>query len=87
MTDITVFTDVGARLAAGKFLKVPLLAGSNQHEGDVAVAVQEDLVLGTTLPVVSELISDIMTQVIRFNTLFQHNNLTLSLSARLHLSS
>lgn len=74
MTDITVFTDVGARLATGNFLKVPLLAGSNQHEGDVAVAVQEDLVLGTTLPVVSELISDIMTQVIRFNTLFQHNN-------------
>ncbi|KAF8521203.1 carboxylesterase [Hysterangium stoloniferum] len=48
--EITYFSDTNARSAAGNFLKVPLLIGSNAQEGDVFVVALEQLSLGGDIP-------------------------------------
>jgi len=62
--DITVFSDTTARAAAGKFLHVPFLGGTTEHEGDIFVIGAEEVALGFTLPVVTELLSDLGTQLV-----------------------
>jgi len=62
LVDITIFSDLDARAAAGNFLRVPLLAGSNQHEGDIFIVSQQNSTLGFTVPVLTEILSDIYTQ-------------------------
>ena len=63
--DITIFSDWEARTIAGGFLKVPLLAGSNQHEGDLSLSVQQELSLGFTIPILTETLSALRGQVCR----------------------
>lgn len=60
--DITVFADYAARAASGNFLKVPLFIGSNENEGDIFIIAQELLTLGFAPPVVTQLLSDAVTQ-------------------------
>lgn len=47
---ITYFDDTNERSAAGEFLKVPLLVGSNAQEGDIFVVSLEVLELGGSIP-------------------------------------
>ncbi|KAF9463604.1 carboxylesterase [Collybia nuda] len=61
--NINIFTDTTSRAAAGNFLKVPLLGGSTQHEGDVFVVGAEEVAAGVSLPVITELLADIETQL------------------------
>jgi len=62
--DITIFSDTAARAAAGNFLKVPLLVGSTQNEGDIFVVGAELLSpLGFAPPLVTELAADLETEV------------------------
>jgi len=63
--DITIFSDWEARTIAGSFLKVPLLAGSTQHEGDLSLVVQQDLSLGFSIPILTETLSALRGQVCR----------------------
>lgn len=51
------------RAAAGDLLHVPLLGGSTEHEADLIVVAQEQTTLGFSLPVVTEILSDLETQV------------------------
>jgi len=62
--NITIFGDTADRAASGKFLKVPLLVGSTQHEGDIFVLDAELLSpLGFAPPVVTELSADLQTHL------------------------
>ena len=61
--DITLFPDFRDRAAAGNFLRVPLLSGTTQHESDIIAVAQQELALGFAPPVVTELLSDLQTQV------------------------
>lgn len=62
-TDISFFADYPTRSAAGNFLQVPLLIGSTQNEGDIFVVGLEETTLGFTVPVITGLLSDVVTQV------------------------
>lgn len=64
--DITIFSDFDARAAAGNFLQVPLLAGSNKDEGDNAIVGEQLVTPGYTIPVLTEMISDIRGQASQF---------------------
>jgi hypothetical protein len=57
----TLFADTQQRAADGNFLKVPLLGGTVANEDDVFVVVQELVTTGISVPVITELISDIET--------------------------
>jgi hypothetical protein len=81
--DITVFSDIDARAAAGNFLQVPLLAGTTQHEEDIFLAIQEGSITGT--PVLTEMLSDIRTQVCRHS--IHLDTIEIPSSARIHLSN
>ncbi|EKM81264.1 hypothetical protein AGABI1DRAFT_112934 [Agaricus bisporus var. burnettii JB137-S8] len=60
--NITVFGDITSRVADGNFLKVLLLVGSTQHEGDIIVVGTELLSpLGFAQPLVTELLADLFT--------------------------
>ncbi|EKM81263.1 hypothetical protein AGABI1DRAFT_127276 [Agaricus bisporus var. burnettii JB137-S8] len=60
--NITVFGDVASRVAAGNFLKVPLLVGSTQHEEDIFVVAEELLPPSSfAQPLVTELSADLLT--------------------------
>jgi hypothetical protein len=61
-SDITIHADYSARAAAGNFLKAPMLTGTTANEGDIFVVAQELLTLGYTIPVVTQVISDSLTQ-------------------------
>ncbi|KAF5354819.1 hypothetical protein D9756_005708 [Leucocoprinus leucothites] len=62
--NITIFRDTAARAAAGNFLRVPLLVGSTQHEGDIFVVGTELLSpLGFAPPFVTELAADLQTEL------------------------
>ncbi|KAF9012652.1 carboxylesterase, partial [Cyathus striatus] len=60
--DITVFTDMQTRINNGNFLKVPLLGGTTQHEDDVFIVAQQLVAKGFTVPVITEIVSDSITQ-------------------------
>ncbi|KAH9485648.1 Para-nitrobenzyl esterase [Psilocybe cubensis] len=61
--NITIFSDIASRSAAGNFLKVPVLGGSTLNEGDIfTVASQLISPSGVALPFVTEILSDIQTQ-------------------------
>ncbi|KJA28776.1 hypothetical protein HYPSUDRAFT_196943 [Hypholoma sublateritium FD-334 SS-4] len=63
LTDnITIFSDTLARAAAGNFLKVPLLGGSNLNEGDIFIVAAQLITTGVALPFITEVLADIMTQ-------------------------
>ncbi|PPQ92423.1 hypothetical protein CVT25_008644 [Psilocybe cyanescens] len=64
LTDnITIFSDITARAAAGNFLKVPVLGGSTLNEGDIFTVASELISPpGVALPFVTEVLSDIQTQ-------------------------
>ncbi|KAG6872310.1 hypothetical protein C0995_010961 [Termitomyces sp. Mi166 len=51
---ITIFADAQARAAAGNFLHVPLLGGSNKNEADLLLVATELLTTGFTVPAVTE---------------------------------
>ncbi|KAF9463605.1 carboxylesterase [Collybia nuda] len=61
--NITFFTNISARSTTGNFLQVPLLVGSTQHEADIFVVALEENILGFPVPVITEQLSDIMTQL------------------------
>jgi hypothetical protein len=61
--DITVFSDFKARADAGKFLRVPLLVGSTQNENDIFIVAAQRSVLPFSVPVFSQVASDISTAV------------------------
>ena len=61
---ITFFSDTNARSAAGEFLKVPLLVGSNAQEGDIFVVALEDLTLGGSIPGLTQVGSDEVTDLL-----------------------
>ncbi|KIJ50887.1 hypothetical protein M422DRAFT_244835 [Sphaerobolus stellatus SS14] len=58
---ITYFSDINARSAAGRFLKVPTLVGTNAQEGDVFVVALELLELGASIPGLTQEGSDDVT--------------------------
>lgn len=59
-----MFGDVASRVAAGNFLKVPLLVGSTQHEEDIFVVAEELLPPSSfAQPLVTELSADLLTYV------------------------
>ncbi|KAG6902004.1 hypothetical protein C0995_005804 [Termitomyces sp. Mi166 len=60
---ITIFTDAQARAAAGNFLHVPLLGGSNQNEADLLVVAEELLTTGFVVPIVTQSLADSLTQL------------------------
>jgi len=60
---VTYFSDINSRSSAGKFLKVPLLIGSNAQEGDLFVVALEQLELGGTIPGLTQQGSDDVTEV------------------------
>ncbi|KAF9463608.1 Alpha/Beta hydrolase protein [Collybia nuda] len=62
--NINIFIDTTSRAAAGNFLKVPLLGGSTQHEGDVFAVATEEIAVGVIPPVITELLADIDTQLV-----------------------
>ncbi|KAF5354809.1 hypothetical protein D9756_005707 [Leucocoprinus leucothites] len=63
--NITIFRDAAARAAAGNFLKVPLLVGTTQHEGDLFVVGAALLSPpGFAPPLVTELASDLQTELL-----------------------
>lgn len=62
-SDITIFGDTAARAAAGNFLHVPLLSGSVAQEEDIFLVAAQQLSPGITIPVVTEILSDAITQV------------------------
>ena len=57
-----MFSDLDARTAARNFLQVPILAGSNQNEGDIFLVEQQLGILRFTMPVLTEIMSDILGQ-------------------------
>jgi hypothetical protein len=59
--DITAPSDFNVRAGAGNFLKAPLLTGSTQNEGDIFIVAQEVVSLGFAVPVLTQLLSDILT--------------------------
>jgi len=61
--NITIFSDTADRFAAGNFLHVPLLSGSTAQEDDIFLVSQELLEKGFTVPVITELLSDVTTQI------------------------
>ncbi|KAH9485684.1 Acetylcholinesterase [Psilocybe cubensis] len=62
--NITIFSDIPERAKAGKFLKVPLLGGSTANEGDILTVAAEVAGLSPPAsPFVSEILSDVQTQV------------------------
>ncbi|KAG6920124.1 hypothetical protein DXG01_004890 [Tephrocybe rancida] len=60
---ITIFADTPARSAAGNFLHVPLLGGTTKNEADIFVVGPELLAAGIAVPVLTELIADLTTQI------------------------
>jgi hypothetical protein len=63
LADITIFADTAARASAGKFLKVPLLGGSNLNEGDIFVVGDELLTLGVAPIGITQTRSALLTEV------------------------
>jgi hypothetical protein len=63
VSGITYFSDTTARSAAGNFLHVPLLVGNNAQEGDIFVVGLEEQDLGGTIPGLTQVGSDEITQV------------------------
>jgi hypothetical protein len=57
----TIFADTQQRAANGNFLKVPLLGGTVANEDDIFVVVDELVTTGVSVPVLTELISDLDT--------------------------
>ncbi|KAJ7581501.1 carboxylesterase [Mycena floridula] len=62
--DKTIFHDIRSRAAAGNFLKVPLLHGTNQHEEDIFLVTAALVQKGFVVPVVTEAVSDLETAFI-----------------------
>ena len=60
---ITYFSDTTARSAVGEFLKVPLLIGNTAQEGDIFVVALEDLSLGGSIPGLTQVGSDEVTDL------------------------
>ena len=73
--DITVFSDLDAR----KFLQVPVLAGNSQNEGDLYFVSEQLASLGFTMPVLTEILSDIQGQASQ-NPWMSEDNLKLTTS-------
>ena len=85
--DIRIPSNLNERAAAGDFLHVPLLGGSVEHEADLLVVPRELTTLGFSLPVVTEILSDLQTQVrVRSVCDWLANSIPI-LEAVLHLSS
>lgn len=61
---ITFFSDVTDRSSQGNFLRVPLLVGNTNQEGDIFVVSAEQTGLGFDIPGVTELGSSIVTKVV-----------------------
>ncbi|KAG6820833.1 hypothetical protein H0H93_011127 [Arthromyces matolae] len=55
--------DSSARAAAGNFLRVPLLSGTTQHEGDIFIVGAELVAAGVAVPCLTEILADLETQV------------------------
>ncbi|KAF8058783.1 carboxylesterase [Lyophyllum atratum] len=60
---ISLFSDTSARSANGNFLRVPLLGGTTAQEGDIFIVGAEDEASGITVPLLTELLSDLLTQL------------------------
>ncbi len=60
---MTIFSDTRTRAAAGNFLHVPMLTGTAANEGDIFIVAEELLTLGFTVPGVTTVASNVVTQV------------------------
>ncbi|KZO94182.1 alpha/beta-hydrolase [Calocera viscosa TUFC12733] len=60
----TLFSDVPSRSADGNFLKVPFLVGTNADEGDIFVVAAEQEDFNFTIPVVTTVLSDAITELL-----------------------
>ncbi|KAG5351715.1 hypothetical protein C0989_005158 [Termitomyces sp. Mn162] len=60
---ITIFADTPARAVAGNFLHVPLLGGTVENEADIFVVGAELLAAGVVVPDLTEILSDLETQI------------------------
>lgn len=74
ISEITYFQDNPARAAAGQFLKVPMMMGTTTNEEDVFTVAQELVEVGHVIPVLSELMSDIVTTVSLLSCFFSPLN-------------
>jgi len=61
---VTFFDDSAARLAAGDFLKVPTLLGTNANEGDIFAVVEQLLTTNTTNNATTDALSAVLTQAV-----------------------
>ena len=61
--DITLVSDIAGRGKAGNFLKVPLLTGNNEEEGDIFVVGAQLVANGTVDPILTPILSDLVTKV------------------------
>jgi carboxylesterase type B len=62
---ITFFDDYDTRSANGQFLKVPFFVGNNANEGDIFAVIAEEEAFNFTIPVATEVLSDLITAVRR----------------------
>ncbi|KAG6919329.1 hypothetical protein DXG01_006875 [Tephrocybe rancida] len=62
--DLTYFSDVDARFAAGQFLRVPSVIGTTENEWDITVVDGQQATFGYTIPVLTELLADVQTQLL-----------------------
>ncbi|KAH0589965.1 hypothetical protein H2248_000148 [Termitomyces sp. 'cryptogamus'] len=60
---ITLFSDYQERAAAGNFLHVPLLGGSNENEADLLLVAEELQTTGVVVPIVTEGLADTVTEL------------------------
>lgn len=63
-TGITFFSDVTDRSSQGNFLRVPMLVGNTNQEGDIFVVGAEQTGLGVDIPGVTTLASPLVTKVV-----------------------
>ncbi|KAH0588686.1 hypothetical protein H2248_004495 [Termitomyces sp. 'cryptogamus'] len=61
---ITILADTAARLAAGEFLHVPLLAGTTRNEADIFVVGAELSGAEIIIPNLTEILADLQTQML-----------------------
>jgi len=84
---ITVPGDIASLSASGKFLEVPLLVGNTAQESDIFIVETQLLQFGGSIPVVTQVVSDALTEVRQINFHYFIHLLTVVTLACFCLSS